>query len=148
MTAVYEYTFARKRIAPNLGQVRVPDDVAEVARKMIGDDETESFLVFFLDTKNNVIGFERTYRGNLAGASVRVGEVFRGAVRTNAAAIIIVHNHPSGDVQPSGEDLHLTTEIAAGGKILDIELLDHVIVGSERFTSLRGIGAIGGGKSS
>jgi DNA repair protein RadC len=89
-----------------------------------------------------VIAERTVYRGNLAGSSVRVGEVFRDAVRRCAAAIVVAHNHPSGDPSPSGEDLRITTELAEAGRLLDIELLDHVIIGRGRWTSLRAIGAL------
>jgi DNA repair protein RadC len=83
------------------------------------------------------------YRGNLAGSSVRVGEVYRDAVRACAAAVIVAHNHPSGDPSPSGEDLRITAELAEAGRLLDIELLDHLVIGRGRWTSLRALGAVG-----
>jgi len=89
-----------------------------------------------------VRGSRMVYLGNLAGSAVRVGEVFRDAVRACAASVVVVHNHPSGDPAPSGEDLRITSELADAGRLLDIELLDHVIVGRGRWTSLRALGAV------
>src|SRR5947208_3319990 len=91
--------------------------------------EEEEMWVLVLDTKNRLIGRARPiYRGSLNSTSLRVGELFREAVRENAASIVVAHNHPSGDPTPSHEDVAVTREIAAGGKLLDVELLDHLVV--------------------
>ncbi len=123
--------------------IRTPTDVAEPLVDAMAALEREELRVLLLDTKN-VVGAQRTvYRGNLAGSSVRIGEVYRDAVRACAAAIIVAHNHPSGDPAPSGEDLRITAELADAGRLLDIELLDHLIIGRGRWTSLRALGALG-----
>lgn len=124
-------------------RITTPSDVGEPLVDGMGSLEREELRVLLLDTKNVVIAERTVYRGNLAGSSVRVGEVFRDAVRRCAAAIVVVHNHPSGDPSPSGEDLRITTELAEAGRLLDVEVLDHVIVGRGRWTSLRAIGALG-----
>jgi DNA repair protein RadC len=123
--------------------IRSPTDAAEPMIDAMGSLEREELRVLMLDTKNVVTGERTVYRGNLAGSSVRVGEVYRDAVRACAAAVIVVHNHPSGDTTPSGEDLRITTELADAGHLLDIELLDHLIIGRGRWTSLRSLGALG-----
>jgi DNA repair protein RadC len=125
--------------------VRTPADAAEPLIDVMGSLEREELRVLLLDTKNVVVAERTVYRGNLAGSSVRVGEVFRDAVRRCAAAVVVVHNHPSGDPSPSGEDLRITAELAEAGSLLDIELLDHLVIGRGRWTSLRAIGAIGQG---
>jgi DNA repair protein RadC len=125
--------------------VRTPADAAEPLIDAMGSLEREELRVLLLDTKNVVVAERTVYRGNLAGSSVRVGEVFRDAVRHCAAAVVVAHNHPSGDPSPSGEDLRITTELAEGGRLLDIELLDDLVIGRGRWTSLRAIGAIGQG---
>ena len=125
--------------------VRTPADAAEPLIDAMGSLEREELRVLLLDTKNVVVAERTVYRGNLAGSSVRVGEVFRDAVRRCAAAVVVAHNHPSGDPSPSGEDLRITTELAEAGRLLDIELLDHLVIGRGRWTSLRAIGAIGQG---
>ncbi|MGI8658629.1 MAG: JAB domain-containing protein [Candidatus Limnocylindria bacterium] len=122
--------------------IRTPSDAAEPLIDAMGALEREELRVLLLDTKN-VVNAERTvYCGNLSGSSVRVGEVYREAVRACAAAIIVVHNHPSGDAGPSGEDLRITAELAEAGRLLDIELLDHLVIGRGRWTSLRAFGAM------
>ena len=123
--------------------VRTPADAAEPLVDAMGSLEREELRVLLLDTKNVVVATRTVYRGNLAGSSVRVGEVYRDAVRRCAAAVVVAHNHPSGDPSPSGEDLRITAELADAGRLLDIELLDHLVIGRGRWTSLRGIGAIG-----
>jgi DNA repair protein RadC len=123
-------------------RVTTPSDVGEPLVDGMGSLEREELRVLMLDTKNVVVAERTIYRGNLAGSSVRVGEVYRDAVRRCAAAIVVAHNHPSGDPSPSGEDLRITTELAEAGRLLDIELLDHVIIGRGRWTSLRAIGAL------
>ena len=87
-----------------------------------------------------VVAEHTVYVGNLAGSAVRVGEVFRDAVRRQAAALVVVHNHPSGDPTPSADDLRITTELVQAGRLLDIELLDHVVVAAAGWVSLRALG--------
>jgi DNA repair protein RadC len=123
-------------------RVRSPADVGERLMDSMGSLEREELWVLLLDTKNTITARRTVYVGNLAGSSVRVGEVFRDAVRTCAAAIVVVHNHPSGDPAPSGDDLRITAELAQAGRLLDIELLDHLIIGRRRWVSLRAIGAL------
>jgi DNA repair protein RadC len=123
--------------------IRTPTDVAEPLVDAMGALEREELRVLLLDTKNVVTAERTVYRGNLAGSSVRVGEVYRDAVRACAAAVIVAHNHPSGDPSPSGEDLRITAELAEAGRLLDIELLDHLIIGRGRWASLRALGALG-----
>jgi DNA repair protein RadC len=136
---------ATRQGAPAPWTVRTPGDAAEPLVDAMGALEREELRVLLLDTKNVVIAERTVYRGNLAGSSVRVGEVYRDAVRRCAAAIVVAHNHPSGDPSPSGEDLRITEELAEAGRLLDIELLDHLVIGRGRWTSLRAIGALAAG---
>ncbi len=122
--------------------VRTPGDAAEPLVDAMGSLEREELRVLLLDTKNVVVAERTVYRGNLAGSSVRVGEVYRDAVRRCAAAVVVAHNHPSGDPSPSAEDLRITAELAEAGRLLDIELLDHLVIGRGRWTSLRAVGGL------
>jgi DNA repair protein RadC len=122
--------------------VRSPADVAERLVPAMRHLEREELRVLLLNTKNVVTGHETVYAGNLAGSSVRVGEVFRDAVRRQAAAIVVVHNHPSGDPTPSAEDRRITAELAEAGRLLDIELVDHVVVAANGWVSLRALAAL------
>ena len=104
--------------------------------------EQEVMRTVLLNTKNFVIGSPVIYQGSANTAVIRVGELFREAVKRNAVSMIVVHNHPSGDPTPSPEDVAVTREIVQAGKLLDIEVLDHLVIGHQRFVSLkeRGLG--------
>lgn len=117
--------------------VRAPRDLADRLILQMGRLEREELRVVLLNTRNAVLAIETVYRGNVSTALVRVGELFRDAVRQHAAALILVHNHPSGDPGPSPDDLHLTAEAVAAGRLLDLPVLDHLIVGHEAYVSLR-----------
>jgi len=123
-------------------RVRTPADVAERLIPEMGHLEREELRVCLLNTRNVVLAKATVYVGNLAGSPVRVGEVYREAVRRQAAAVIVVHNHPSGDPSPSGDDLRITADLAHAGRLLDIELLDHLVIGHDRWVSLRAAGAL------
>jgi hypothetical protein len=117
--------------------VRQPSDVGDRLILQLGGLEREELWVLLLNAKNVVTGQERVYAGNVSASLVRVGELFTEAVRRNASRIILAHNHPSGDVTPSPDDLHLTAVAVQAGRLLDIEVLDHLVVGAATFVSLR-----------
>jgi len=117
--------------------VRAPRDLADRLILQMGRLEREELRVVVLNTRNAVLAIETVYRGNVSTALVRVGELFRDAIRQHAAGLILVHNHPSGDPAPSPDDLHLTAEAVAAGRLLDVPVLDHLIIGHEAFVSLR-----------
>ena len=122
--------------------VKAPADAANLLADMCALEQ-EHMRVLLLDTRNRVLAIKTVYVGNLNSAVVRVGELFRDAVRYNCAAIIVAHNHPSSDPTPSPEDVRVTGEIFKAGKLLDIQLLDHLVIGGpQRFVSLkeRGLG--------
>jgi DNA repair protein RadC len=95
-----------------------------------------------LDTKNRVLEMPTVYIGNLNTSVIRVAELFRHALRSNCAGMIVVHNHPSGDPTPSPEDVRVTERIVEAGELLDVDVLDHLVIGRQRFVSLkqRGLG--------
>jgi DNA repair protein RadC len=117
--------------------IRSARDVADRLVLQMGRLEREELRVVLLNTKNVVLRVATVYQGNVSSSLVRVGELFRDAVRLNAAGLILVHNHPSGDPTPSPDDLHLTAETLAAGRLLDIDLLDHLVVGHDAWVSLR-----------
>jgi DNA repair protein RadC len=123
-------------------QVTSPADAANLVLLEMGVLEKEEVRVVLLDTRNRVLSIPTIYVGSLNTNVVRVAELFRDAIRHNAAAIIVVHNHPSGDPTPSPEDVRLTEMLVQAGKLMDIEVLDHLIIGQGRFVSLkeRGLG--------
>jgi DNA repair protein RadC len=117
--------------------IRTPRDVADRLLPQMAPLEREELHVLLLNTRNVVLRQVPLYVGNVSTALVRVAELFRDAVRAHAASVIVVHNHPSGDPGPSPDDLHLTAESIAAGRLLDIPVLDHVIVASGGWVSLR-----------
>ncbi len=123
-------------------QITSPTDVANLLMLEMGNLEQEHLRTMLLDTKNRLLASPTVYIGNVNASIVRVGEVFREAVRENATSIIIAHNHPSGDPTPSSEDVQVTRSIVKAGKLLNIEVLDHIVIGYQRFVSLkeRGLG--------
>jgi DNA repair protein RadC len=117
--------------------IRSARDVGDRLRPQMGHLPREELRVLLLNTKNVVQREHVVYQGNVSTALVRVAELFRDAVRIHAAGVIVVHNHPSGDPEPSPDDLHLTAEAIAAGRLLDIPVLDHVVVAAEGYVSLR-----------
>ena len=122
--------------------VKSPDDAARLLMLEMGSLEQEHLKAIILNTKNQVLKTHLVYVGSLNSATVRVGEVFREAIRLNAAAIIVAHNHPSGDPTPSPEDVGVTRQMVEAGKLLGIDVLDHLVICQARYVSLkeRGLG--------
>lgn len=118
-------------------QIHKPSDVADRLILQLGTLEREELHVLILNTRNVVVDQQRVYQGNVSASIVRIGELFRRAVEIHGSAIILVHNHPSGDTTPSPDDLRLTAEALAAGRLLDIAVLDHIVVGEGTYTSLR-----------
>jgi DNA repair protein RadC len=117
--------------------VRSPRDVGERLVPQMGYLEREELRVVLLNTRNVVLRQVTVYQGNVSSSLVRISELFRDAVRLSATGVILAHNHPSGDATPSPDDLRLTAEALAAGRLLDIQLLDHLIVAGDGFVSLR-----------
>jgi DNA repair protein RadC len=123
-------------------QIRQPADAANLLMAEMSLLAQEHLRTVLLDSRNRVISIPTIYVGSLNAASVRVGEVFREAIRASSAAMIVVHNHPSGDPTPSPEDVQVTRQIVEAGSLLNIDVLDHLIIGRQRFVSMkeRGLG--------
>ena len=117
--------------------VHSPRDVADRLVLQMGRLEREELRVVLLNTKNVVLRISTVYQGNVSASLVRIGELFRDAVRLDATGLILVHNHPSGDPTPSPDDLHLTAETLAAGRLLDVQLLDHLVIGHDAYVSMR-----------
>ncbi len=117
--------------------IHSPADAAALVEYEMAALVQEHLRVIVLDTRNRVLSVEKQYVGSLNASTVRVGELFRPAIQRSAASIILAHNHPSGDPSPSPEDVNLTRSAVQAGKLLDIEVLDHIIIGRNRFISLK-----------
>ncbi len=119
-----------------------PQDVADHVQYEMSVLDQEHLRVMLMDTRNRLEKIVTLYIGSLNSSTVRVGELFKEAIRRNCASIIIIHNHPSGDPSPSPEDITLTRAAVQAGKLLDVEVLDHIVIGRGKFVSLkeRGLG--------
>jgi DNA repair protein RadC len=124
--------------APELtGAISSPGDAAELVRYEMQGLVQEQLWVILLDTRNRKIFIDKVYVGSLNSSMVRVGELFKGAIQRNAASVILVHNHPSGDPTPSPEDVALTRMAVQAGKLMDIEILDHLVIGQGKYISMK-----------
>ena len=117
--------------------IRYPEDVSNLLQGEMGLLDQEQMRVLLLNTRNQVLATAEVYRGSVHTAVVRIGELFREAIRQNAPAVILVHNHPSGDPTPSSEDIAMTRQAIEAGALLDVDVLDHVILAHGRFESLK-----------
>ena len=127
---------------PERPTIHSPSDAAELLMPEMSGLEQEVMRVLLLNTKNKVVGNKLVYQGSVHTTVIRVSELFRDEVRYNCSAIVIAHNHPSGDATPSPSDIEVTREIVHAGKLLDIDPLDHLVIGGGRWVSLkeRGLG--------
>ena len=130
-----------KRLLATSDEQRVtihsPQDVANLLMAEMAFLDQEHLRVLLLNTKNQVLGISEVYKGNVNSSVIRAGEVFQEAVRSNCPSVIVVHNHPSGDPTPSQEDVQVTRQLVEAGRLLDIELLDHMVIGRQGFVSLK-----------
>ncbi|MBP9041589.1 MAG: DNA repair protein RadC [Anaerolineaceae bacterium] len=119
------------------GAISSPSDAAELVRYEMQGFVQEQLWVILLDTRNRKIFIDKIYVGSLNSSMVRVAELFKGAIQRNAASVILVHNHPSGDPTPSPEDMTLTRLAVEAGKLMDIEVLDHLVIGQGTYVSMK-----------
>ena len=122
--------------------INSPADAAALVQYEMSALEQEHLRVILLDRRNRVMETVDVYKGSVNSSQIRVGEVFKEAIRKNASALIVTHNHPSGDPTPSPDDVAVTRAIVQAGKLLDVEVLDHLVIGHGKWVSLkeRGLG--------
>ncbi|WP_027092679.1 RadC family protein [Cohnella thermotolerans] len=132
---------ARSRL-PETVRITRPQDAADLLMEEMRHLREEHFVCLFLNTKNQVIGRQTLSIGSLNASVVHPREVYRAAIRRSSASILCAHNHPSGDPTPSSEDIQLTRRLAEAGKLIGIELLDHLVIGDNRFISLKETGCL------
>jgi DNA repair protein RadC len=118
-------------------QVKSPQDIAAVFMLEMAHLDQEQVRVACLNTKNRLQKIHLVYQGSLNTSSIRVGEIYKEPLRLNSASIVVAHNHPSGEPNPSPEDVLVTREIVAAGKLLDVECLDHLVIGQGKWVSMR-----------
>jgi DNA repair protein RadC len=126
----------------SLPAIKKPQDVFKLLQGSFQDLDREHFKVLHLNVKNQVLKIETTAIGILSSAPVHPREVFKEAIKTNSASLILAHNHPSGDPAPSGDDLALTARLRDAGEVLGIQIVDHVIFGDNRYISLKESGQL------
>lgn len=122
--------------------IKSPKDVVSYVMPLLRYEPIEHFAILLLDTKNQIIAFPNISTGSLNASIVHPREVFRCAINYATSSMVLVHNHPSGDPTPSIEDIKVTKKLVEGSKIMDIEILDHIIIGDNKFTSLKQQGVI------
>ena len=135
----YEFTITRKELNPRDMRVENPIAAVEYFREFAYEASKESLFVMVLDGRNNLIGIQEVYRGTATGTSVRIAELFTPVLLAHGVGMVVVHNHPSGDHTQSDEDVRLTSDIVKAARILDIEMLDHLVIGKDKHTSIRSI---------
>lgn len=128
--------------APKRLRIGHPEDAAAHIMPKFRHAQEERFGVLLLTRKYDIMGFWKLSEGGLTATVVDVGKVFRCAMEHNAAAIILCHNHPSGDPAPSAEDLAMTARLVEAGQLMGIDIIDHIIVGDDKFISLKEQGVI------
>jgi DNA repair protein RadC len=119
----------------NNRKITSPQDVAEIFIPLLRDELKEKFILVCLNSANKIIGHEIISVGNLNSSVVHPREVFKAAIDQRSASIILLHNHPSGNPDPSNEDISITKKMVESGKILDIPVFDHIIIAGNSFTS-------------
>jgi DNA repair protein RadC len=137
LAALVELNRRLTRPADNLYTILCPSDAARLLMPEMSHLKAEQMRVLVLDTKNHVVANHRLYQGTVDASLVRVAEVYRPAVVRNCPSIIVCHNHPSGDPTPSKVDIVLTEQLVQAGKLFDIELVDHLIIGQHKYVSLK-----------
>jgi DNA repair protein RadC len=126
---------AYPELPSNFHKITSPQDMYTIFKLMFLNLVQEVFIVFWLNSANKIIGFDTISSGNLNSSIVHPREVFRGAVVSSCASIILAHNHPSGNPEPSAEDISITKKIHEAGKLLDIPVFDHIIFAGDSYTS-------------
>lgn len=126
-----------RQAAEKIEVVHGPEDAAQYAMPRYRFEQKEHFSVMLLNTKNHILSLTDISVGSLTASVVHPREVFQAAIRYAAASMILFHNHPSGDPSPSREDIAVTRRLVKAGELMDIPILDHIILGRERFVSLK-----------
>lgn len=133
----YEYHIVRKEINKETYRVERPAQAVELFNQFAEQSTQESLFVLPVDGRNNLIGVHKVYVGTATGTSVRIGELISSVMLAQGVGFVVVHNHPSGDSQASDEDINLTMELVKAARLLDLEMLDHLVVGKDNWTSIR-----------
>ena len=126
-----------RRKSRSIEVIHGPEDAAHFAMPYFRQEQKEHFAILMLNTKNHILGLQDVSVGSLTASIVHPREVFETAILHHSAAIILLHNHPSGDPNPSREDIAVTQRLVKAGKLMDIAILDHIIIGGSSFVSMK-----------
>ena len=143
LTPVLRLRFVREGACEAPRRVNSPGDAADLFVERLQDEAQECLEVLTLNMKNEPLGVHQVYRGSTSASLVKVGEIVRVPLLAGAPSFILVHNHPSGDPSPSAEDIAITKQISEAARLLDLDLLDHLIIGHGRWLSMRERGLMG-----
>jgi DNA repair protein RadC len=134
----FEIVVSRKEISAPRERIESPSDAVRLFKEFADESLQEAMFIVVVGGRNNMLGVQQLYAGTATGTSVAVGEMFRACIAMGGQGIVMVHNHPSGDSQPSDEDVKLTKDAVAASHLLDIQLLDHLVIGEGgSYTSIR-----------
>ena len=122
------------KMAGKKSVIKSPADMADMFKSYLDGADREHFVIAMLDRKGNILGLNTVSIGSISSSIVHPREVFKPAIVIGASSIVLAHNHPSGDTSPSREDIDITHKLVEGGKILNIEILDHVIIGDSYYS--------------
>ena len=117
-------------------KINEPSDAYELVKDELANSDREMFLSIMLTVKNNLIGLETVCIGSIVKITIAPRDVFKSAILANAVAIIVCHNHPSGDLDPSGADIYITKQLVDAGELLGLQVLDHLIISNQGYKSL------------
>ena len=138
LKAAIELAYRLRSVEPDdRPEIHSPDSAAELVRYEMEELVQENLWVLNVDTRNRWMATDKIYQGSLNASMVRVGELFKAPIQRSAASIILVHNHPSGDPTPSPEDVALTRAVIQAGKMLDVDVLDHLVIGRGKYVSMK-----------
>lgn len=137
LRALLELARRISQTRPKTKRIDCPAAAAEILMPLLRYLEREELWVLSVDTKRNVMGIDQVYKGTVNTSCIRLTEVFKKAVERKAVGIIVAHNHPSGDPNPSPEDMDATRKMIKAGELLDVDVLDHLVIGDGRFISIR-----------
>jgi DNA repair protein RadC len=135
----YEFAIVRNEVDAQTMRIERPQAAVQLFTEFADAASKESLFVLIVDGRNNLVGIQEVYRGTATGTSVRIAELLTPVLMLQGVGMVLVHNHPSGDHQQSDEDVRLTVDVIKAARLMDIEMLDHLVIGKEGFTSIRSV---------
>ncbi len=135
----YEFAIVRQEMEPQDMRIERPAEAVKFFAEFADAASKESLFVLVVDGRNNIVGIQEVYSGTATGTSVRIAELLTPVLMLQGVGMVLVHTHPSGDHAQSDEDVRLTVDVIKAARIMDIEMLDHLVIGKDGFTSIRSV---------